>query len=326
MNPDVENVLNKAYSLIEAGQLDDARTLLKPVIEVEKNNADIWWLYAHSVTDTETARLALNNVLRIDSSYPEARDLLAQINKSQSTQELSEAEFAQEPSFVPALPSSLPGLSSDVLIPDRVEGVLSDEEGDEESEKSFWARPLFYMPLIALLIIGALAIVILRPFASVPPGTSSTLQAVEPDFGTPTVETVPTLATQIMSTQTSSETLTLISNEELASVSDGLADLKVSSSDLSVLRTSLGDTLVLSMCTTPGQELRELLPKAMAALASSSKPLISKVDAVGVKLTDCTVNTILRWLGSSVADVASFGDGSMNESEFQARWVPVIEQ
>ncbi|MBZ0304653.1 MAG: hypothetical protein K8I82_01170, partial [Anaerolineae bacterium] len=76
MNDTTEQVLDRAFELIEDGRLEDAQRLLKPLIDADRNNPDVWWLYAHAVTDPEAAQIALQNVLRLDKDYPEAQTLL----------------------------------------------------------------------------------------------------------------------------------------------------------------------------------------------------------------------------------------------------------
>jgi hypothetical protein len=67
--------LSEAYQLIEAEQLDEARAILEPLLAEDRDNADAWWLYVHAVTDSEAARDALDEVMRLDPNYPGAADL-----------------------------------------------------------------------------------------------------------------------------------------------------------------------------------------------------------------------------------------------------------
>jgi hypothetical protein len=69
------SVLQDAYELIQQGQLDDAKTLLNAHRQAFANNADYWWLVAHSTTDPEEGRAALGRVLLLDKDYPGAREL-----------------------------------------------------------------------------------------------------------------------------------------------------------------------------------------------------------------------------------------------------------
>lgn len=69
------SVLQDAYELIQQGQLDDAKALLDARRQEFANNADYWWLVAHSTTDPEEGRAALGRVLLLDKDYPGAREL-----------------------------------------------------------------------------------------------------------------------------------------------------------------------------------------------------------------------------------------------------------
>ncbi|MFQ3658627.1 MAG: hypothetical protein SNJ54_06750 [Anaerolineae bacterium] len=69
------SVLQDAYELIQQGQLDDAKALLNAHRQEFTNNADYWWLVAHSTTDPEEGRAALGRVLLLDKDYPGAREL-----------------------------------------------------------------------------------------------------------------------------------------------------------------------------------------------------------------------------------------------------------
>lgn len=330
MNLNVEIVLKQAYDLIEAGQLDNAKTLLKPILETEKDNPDIWWLYAHSVTDQETARLALNNVLRIDNSYPDARELLDQLGDSASSLQLyTEAELEKEPPFIPAFPASLPGLSTTYSgrKPANAIGIDSDDDDipddflTEDQPDAFYRRPLFYIPLVILLLLGALAIVLLKPFATNAPLLPGTSEPLLLSAGTPTGEAF--VATNTTEAQ---DVITTLSESDISNLASVFSQYDVSSSDFSTIETSLGNSLVLSVCTTSGRELRELLPQVMSILAKASKVYDTKVDGIGVRMLDCNTNEVLRWIGSPVSDAVSYTAGNLTESDFQAHWLPITEQ
>src|SRR6266498_4859282 len=122
MNQNTDIALKQAFDLIEAGQIEDAKALLRPILESEKDNADVWWLYAHAVTDPETARLALNNVQRLDPNYLNTGDLLYALeNRSVGGSATDSSD--KEPSFLPPVPSTLPDLPQ--------VGKKSDEDEDE---------------------------------------------------------------------------------------------------------------------------------------------------------------------------------------------------
>ena len=69
------SVLQDAYQLIQQGQLEDAKALLDAHRQDFQDNADYWWLVAHSTTDPEVGRAALGRVLLLDKDYPGAREL-----------------------------------------------------------------------------------------------------------------------------------------------------------------------------------------------------------------------------------------------------------
>ncbi len=69
------SVLQDAYQLIQRGQLEDAKALLDAHRQDFQDNADYWWLVAHSTTDPEVGRAALGRVLLLDKDYPGAREL-----------------------------------------------------------------------------------------------------------------------------------------------------------------------------------------------------------------------------------------------------------
>lgn len=80
MNRDAD--LQRAYELIEADSLEDARAILGEIVAADRNNADAWWLLTYAVDDPQEARNALSNVLRIDANYPGAQTLLATLDSS----------------------------------------------------------------------------------------------------------------------------------------------------------------------------------------------------------------------------------------------------
>src|SRR5947207_1025537 len=88
--------LEQAYDLIQQDKLDQAIALLKPITKKEPDNADAWWLMANAVSEPTDAHNALQNVLRLNPSNDQARELLQQL----------EQEFPQLPRSTPASSSS----------------------------------------------------------------------------------------------------------------------------------------------------------------------------------------------------------------------------
>ncbi len=345
MSQNTEFALKQAFSLIEAGNLEDAKAILRPILESDKDNADVWWLYSHAVTDTDTARLALNNVLRIEPHYPDARDLLNQLEVNQSSEQFDDdiLDIDKDPEFIPAMPSSIPGIKP-ILPGSKVSDIddLPDDIFDDgEDEEAFYRRPLFYMPLLTILLVAALVIVIFKPFAvsSPLPQTTEvptqipieTIQSSAMEI-TPTLEEInsgiststPEEFSDGNATATPFESTTSESGVFSAIVKDFTGYNLPAENPVAISDTNLGKTLRVSICTTAGKELRELLPKAMETLAKASTNYPNQAQAISAQMLDCSSNTTLLWLGSSIDDAVAFANTVLSDKEYQAKWKPVI--
>lgn len=73
--------LGEAFELIKKERVDEAIAMLRPITEAEPENADAWWLMANAAGEARNARRALVNVLKINPTYPKARELLDQLNE-----------------------------------------------------------------------------------------------------------------------------------------------------------------------------------------------------------------------------------------------------
>lgn len=322
MTGDIDTTLQNAFDFIEADQLEQARALLRPVLEAEKNNPDVWWVYAHAVNDPESARLALLNVLSLDSNYPGAQSLLSALEqKSASGQELTEEELASEPPFVPVLPDSLPDLSgtrrlaasSDTAATDEDDN-LDEVDASRESE-SIFQRPVVYVPLLLLLVAVALAIVVFRPFQNAPLSTAT--QTLDNTSLVPTVESlgVPTVTE---SAQPATD------GKLVEAVTARLSDFVLPDNPVQIAQTSLGSTVVVSVCTKAGRELRTDLPRAMLSMAQAANEFTGQYDAIAARMMDCDLNTELRTIGVTGSDASSFVAGTLDQAQFEARWVPIV--
>jgi hypothetical protein len=124
-------VLEQAYALIEADRLDEAENLLRPVLAQDPDNVDAWWLYVHAVKDVETARMALNTVLKLDPSYPGAQDLLTTLESRFPVAPVASTEATNLGIKRLAPPTSLPDLPEDDDIDapfDLDSGVLPPDD------------------------------------------------------------------------------------------------------------------------------------------------------------------------------------------------------
>jgi len=337
MNQSIEVALKQAFSLIEAGNSDDARAILRPILESEKENADVWWVYSHAVSDPETARLALSNVLRISPDYPDARELLNQLEEQQQNESFDDIpDFDKEPEFVPAMPSSVPGikplagrgdLASSALDSENPDD-LQDERFEVEQEEAFYRRPLFYIPLVVLLLVVALAIVLLKPFAVNSPSSQTPIGTVQSSAleVTPTAETssAGALTSTPSSTDVTSPTNAAGTTADFSAIAGNFSEFKLASDNgLAIVNTNLGSSLNVSVCTSAGKEMRELLPKAMGILAKASSGYAAQVKAISAKMIDCASNSTLLWIGSSIEDATAFANATLSDKDYQARWKPI---
>ncbi|HLA43666.1 MAG TPA: hypothetical protein VJZ27_09540, partial [Aggregatilineales bacterium] len=108
--PNTQEQLAKAFELIRNDELEKAIVIVKPITESEPDNADAWWLLANAASEARDARRALVNVLKINPSYPKARNLLDTLNEMHPPRDdelimLMEIQDTEEP---PPLPTTLP--------------------------------------------------------------------------------------------------------------------------------------------------------------------------------------------------------------------------
>lgn len=126
-------VLQRAFELVEAGQAEEARSLVESVLEAEQSNPDAWWIYAHAVEDPVKARQALNEVLALDPDYPGANELAGVLD----AQYPDAADAARN--AAPLLLAAAPGLVSEVAQPAAEAEASAGPELAEEPD----AEPAF---------------------------------------------------------------------------------------------------------------------------------------------------------------------------------------
>ncbi len=80
MDEATRETLHQAYNLIKDGHNDEARAVLRPVLETNRNNVDAWWLAAFAAGNPHDQRLALLQVLRLNPDHWAARSLLDRLD------------------------------------------------------------------------------------------------------------------------------------------------------------------------------------------------------------------------------------------------------
>jgi len=81
MSGATEGKLEQAYDLIRQERLDEAVSILQPLLINESQNADVWWLWANAVREPEDARHALHKVLEYSPQHASARQQLAKLDE-----------------------------------------------------------------------------------------------------------------------------------------------------------------------------------------------------------------------------------------------------
>lgn len=180
MSEQTQQALSEAFDLIEAEKLDEARAILVPMLTTHRDNPDVWWLYAHAVTDVETARMALYNVMRLDPNYPNAPQLLEQLEQQATTQPERVTVAETEPAFLADIPATLPDLP-DFDDEKEFEDVDLGVEEKPEAEPASRSRLLLLAALgvLAVLVIVAIALITSQPRGPVTPTPTSEIIAAQ---------------------------------------------------------------------------------------------------------------------------------------------------
>lgn len=64
--------LDRAYTLIKDGQLQEAISIIEAVIRADRENENAWWLLANATNDPAAKQNALNNVIRLTENTDRA--------------------------------------------------------------------------------------------------------------------------------------------------------------------------------------------------------------------------------------------------------------
>lgn len=358
---EVDRQLSQAYELIEAGNYGEAREILEPLLVTEPDNADVWWMYSHAVEDREKAREALENVLRIDPNYEGAEDLLGEtrgsppinIDDHQDDDALID-EFLDSDDFDDDLDDLdedfAPKTQTDseesggrrtallgflmlaIIVIVVVLGFLllnSGGNGDDDNDSQTIAEAspevtetvtTNSVDSTSIPTIGA-GESIIQPEETEEDTASSPTEAETPDDDTGTSES-PEATADSDDEETPDAQAQVTDDDEYGFLYAALSNLSVVDDSAEMTNTDFGDTLLVSICTTPGSQLRSDLREAMTAIASQSDSL-SDVDAAGIRLVDCDEDRILNVIAVSIEDATALQSGELEQDAFSSRWRPV---
>src|SRR5690606_28406483 len=235
------------------------------------------------------------------------------------------------PPTLPSLPEDedleSPGFVGGVEEGERVsrgfgdEPVLGDIDDSDEEERVAEAtggRNILPIILLLLLILSVIAlIVVINPFGGTPATTTPTLEVAAIASPSDVATSVPASSPDPVEATAEAVAFQIeVIVESLA------ADYELPAESAEMSDTSLGSTLLVSVCSRSGQELRDTLDGAMTTVAQASTVVETGVDAIGVRLIDCEENNrVLRVIAVTVDDASAFVSGSLDEDAFQARWV-----
>lgn len=86
--------------------------------------------------------------------------------------------------------------------------------------------------------------------------------------------------------------------------------------------TTLGDTLLVSVCSSAGAEVRNALPQVMDVVASHAAVVAGDADAVGARMVNCASNRPLLIIAVEKNQAVEYAVGNLSAEEFQAQWKP----
>lgn len=147
--------------------------------------------------------------------------------------------------------------------------------------------------------------------------------ATETSVDNETITPEPTEATAVSDDEETPDTQASVNDDsDYDFLYTALSSLSVVDDSVEVAETDFGDTVLVSICTTPGNQLRSDLREAMTAIASQSDSL-SDADAAGVRLIDCDEERTINVIAISIQDAMALQSGELEQDAFSSRWRPV---
>ncbi len=113
------------------------------------------------------------------------------------------------------------------------------------------------------------------------------------------------------------------SGDEFAGILSALARYTLPDAPVEIVDTSLGSTLLASVCSAPGREARTRVEEVLTLAARESAGLPESVDAVGARMVNCDDGSTILALGVDRATAVGFAQRSVSARDFSAAWRPV---
>ncbi|NDJ62123.1 MAG: tetratricopeptide repeat protein [Chloroflexi bacterium] len=353
MSDGTEQTLTQAYELVEAGQLDEAKSLLDPVLTANPDDVDAWWIYVHAVRTPADARRGLENVLRLAPNYPGAADLMTALQDRYPERLVPAGAPRIRPIGTP--PPEPPDLPDFANLGEPSLDALASEASAQPRSRSRLAP---YIVVALILVVVAVIIGLLQGAGTTPPAPSPTAVAQAVDVtptddpgaavtdeptdivltATPTIQltdtpvATDTVAPTETSTDVPSATMAATATTavtatvppppiDLETVGSAVEQFPVVDNGIEAADSSFGTTLFTAVCATPGRELRTLMPQVMFALAEISPTVDAGFAAIGAHMIDCDNDQSLLQIAVDREAAVAFAAGDLSESDFQRAWV-----
>jgi len=269
------DTLERAYELIETGNVGSARNLLDTIREEQSDNPDFWWVYAHAVEDKVEGIDALDKLKALDPEYPGIAMLYR------------EMEVGSEPTGVTVSKSG-----QDLTRKDNsVEPVPSNARSR--------LLPLVAGGIVVVLIVIAAMSVLLNQQSGI----------------TDSVPTVANTAIPVVVEATDEATIadSQVAQTDQVDLSGLLAQLTtISTSGIREETTTLGNTLVVSICALPGPATSMAISSIWTFLNESGFIFADTISAVAFASTDCTTASEFALIGIPVSFYEQYRSGELS--------------
>lgn len=347
MSNQVSETLQDAFQLIEENELAQARTVLEPLLESDSSNPTVWWIYAHAVEDSEEGIQALNKVLELDPTYPGASELKAQISQtSDKIDDFDDLEFEEE------LPQSRADSTANkrsafpriaiiaVIIAIVLIGLfllLSSGFGGSSVTPTEVADTI--APTVGSQIIDnatateeeiepTITIAVAEDTPTAVPESTDTDEPVPTDtqevVPTETDEPLPTDTDVPAPTDTDEPLPTDTDVPENMELIEALSSFNITEDDITTRTTSIGETLIVTVCSPLGPQSSITLNSVMSTFIEQEASLPDNVEGVATALVDCESDSDApRIIGVERTFVKSLADEEIELKDFQRAWKPL---
>lgn len=111
--------------------------------------------------------------------------------------------------------------------------------------------------------------------------------------------------------------------EDFSGILSALSRYTLPDDPVEVVDTSLGSTLLASVCSAAGREARTRVEEVLTLAARESAALPETIDAVGARMVNCDDGATILALGVDRATAVGFAQRSVSARDFAAAWRPV---